>query len=118
VWSELEAPLDGYSSITSYNLQWLHNGNWQDLYGAMPGAVMTSFLLTSDITRGETYLFKLRAKNIHGWSAWSKQTSIKAAGKPYQSPVCTSENLGTQITLKWFEPDFNSEVITAYEVEI
>ena len=81
---------------------------------------MTSFLLTSDITRGETYLFKLRAKNIHGWSAWSDQSSIKAAGKPYQSPACTTENndLTTTITLRWFEPDYNSESITSYEVEI
>lgn len=27
-WSELSEPLNGYSEIVTYNLQWLHDGNW------------------------------------------------------------------------------------------
>lgn len=73
-WSELTQPLDGHSEIISYNLQWLHDGNWQDLQGETPGEIMTDFTLTSDIVRGETYSFKVRAKNIHGYGEFSEQT--------------------------------------------
>ena len=44
----------------------LDDGEWKDLYGRTPGAVTTQFTLTSDIQRGETYIFRLRAENIHG----------------------------------------------------
>jgi hypothetical protein len=118
-WSEIDAPLNGHSEIITYNLQWLHDGNWQDLQGELPGSIMTAFILTSDIERGVTYYFKVRAKNIHGWGEWSDQTQIKAAGPPYQSPSCQSENLldGT-ILLSWFDPDNNSEDLTSQEIEI
>lgn len=49
----------------------------------MPGASLTSFTLTSEIERGITYKFKVRAKNIHGIGLFSEITEVKAAGPPY-----------------------------------
>ena len=89
-WEALSAPLNGNSVVTTYNLQYLSGGNWVDLIGATPGVVVNEFTLTSEIERGVTYIFRLRAKNIHGWSEWSDQVSIKAAGIPYQMPVPSS----------------------------
>jgi len=87
-WIALSAPLNGDSPITSYNLQLLDNGNWVDLYGVYPGGTLTQFILTNNVVRAEWYIFRLRAENIFGWSKWSKQTSIKAAGIPYKvNPV-------------------------------
>jgi len=49
----------------------------------VPGAAITEFTVTSGITRGESYLFRVRAKNLHGAGEWSEQTRIKAAGIPF-----------------------------------
>jgi len=51
-WVPLVAPLNGNSTITSYNLQWQNQGIWQDLYGVGPDATQTRFVLTSDFIRG------------------------------------------------------------------
>lgn len=80
---------------------------------------MTQFILTSDIERGVVYSFKVRAKNIHGWGEWSDQTQIKAAGPPYLSPQCMTENkIDGTILLSWYNPDNNSEDLTSQEIEI
>ena len=90
-WEGLSEPLNGNSEVTSYNLQKLSGGNWVDLIGATPGVVVLDFTLTSEIERGVTYIFRLRAKNVHGWSAWSEHVSIKAAGIPYSMPMASSQ---------------------------
>ena len=71
-WLALVSPDTGYSAVTAYNLQWdkgTYGGSsaaWFDLYGTAPAATSTSFTLTSDITAGSTYYFRIRAVNVHG----------------------------------------------------
>lgn len=83
-WTPLIAPQTGNSPITSYNLQWQNQGVWQDLLGVSPESTLTEFTLTSDFQRGQTYAFRVRAANIHGWGEWSDSSLIKAAGIPYK----------------------------------
>jgi hypothetical protein len=48
------------------------SGNvWYDLYGVVPTATLLSFTLTSDIVPGQSYQFRIRAENIHGWGSFS-----------------------------------------------
>jgi hypothetical protein len=56
---------------------------WVDLYGVGPDATETEFIVTSEITRGKTYAFRVRAANINGLGEWSDSTLIKSAGIPY-----------------------------------
>lgn len=53
----------------------------------MPTATLLSFTLTSEIHPGETYEFKIRAANIHGWGTFGTVLKIKAAGIPSQVSV-------------------------------
>jgi hypothetical protein len=82
-WVALNSPENGDSQVTSYNLQWYYNNLWTDLYGVLPSAVLTQFILTSNIVRGQTYQFRIRAENNFGWGPFSTVTNIKAAGIPY-----------------------------------
>lgn len=82
-WTALIAPDNGDSVVTSYHLRWFNTGSWLDLYGVNPDAVLTEFIVTSNIKRGTTYPFEVRAGNIHGYGPWSDYSYIKAAGIPY-----------------------------------
>lgn len=86
----------------------------------MPGETDTSFTVTSNVLRGTTYEFKLKAENIFGIGEDSEITAIKAAGIPYpiQNPVTTSINPDGSVKISWEAPDDNSEDLTHYEVEI
>lgn len=89
----MEAPQNGNSEVTTYQLQWYYEGHWTDLYGVGPDATQTEFKVTSDYTRGDTYSFRVRAANIHGFGQWSDATQIKSAGIPYKmQPVTTVLN--------------------------
>lgn len=70
-WLPLSSPQNGDSDVTSYNLQWFSNDQWKGLVGILPGAITTQFLLTSNIERGNTYQFRVRAGNNFGWGVFS-----------------------------------------------
>lgn len=110
-WSALASPQNGDFPISAYNLQWFVDNSWQDLYGILPGAYLTQFALTSDIQRGETYEFRLRAQNIYGWGAWSDSTLIKAAGIPFTptSVMTTFDAITGGVVLTWVAPHDNSQ---------
>ena len=48
----------------------------------MPSQVDTEFVVTSGIFKGETYLLKVRAANVHGFGEFSDVVYVKAAGIP------------------------------------
>lgn len=111
-WIALSTPQNGYSEVSSYNLQWdkgtygSASAAWFDLYGTSPAATATTFTLTSDITAGSTYYFRIRATNVHGSGAWSTTTSIKAAGIP-NAPVALVTSIVTltgKVRLDWVAP--------------
>jgi hypothetical protein len=66
--------------------------------------------LTSNIVRGQTYQFRVRAENNFGWGPFSSVTNIKAAGIPYQMrSLETSIDPATgSVIITWKQPDNNS----------
>ena len=63
-WNPLSNSESGYSTILAYNLQWdkgTSGTTWYDLYGVMPSETDTTFYLTSEISPGSSYLFRVRA---------------------------------------------------------
>jgi hypothetical protein len=82
-WTAHSASTDtGGSAVTSYHLQsdsGLGDGSWTDVLGFSPASLATSIELTSAIAPGTTYIFRVRASNIHGWGGWSPEVPIKAA---------------------------------------
>lgn len=79
----------GGTTILSYNLQFddASNGaNWFDVQGE-DGSESTTLTYTSPpsqvIIGGQTYRFRVRAKNVHGWSAaFSPELLVLASDVP------------------------------------
>lgn len=112
----------GGSPIISYNLQWREATGmavWGDLQGqdgahtaALTGSV------SSGVTGGTTYLFRLAAANIHGWSGFSSEVSVVASGLPDQpgAPTATLDSL--TVRLAWAAPGDNFGGITAFKIAV
>jgi hypothetical protein len=84
-WAALISPANGDSSITSYNLKWdagTSGVTWTDLIGLSPSSTATSYSLTTGITAGSSYQFKVRARNAFGWGSYSSVATITAATIP------------------------------------
>jgi uncharacterized membrane protein len=75
----------GGSDITSYNVYWDQGSlvdEWVSLIGEGSDYTSTSYIITTGVTEGETYTFKVRAENRWGYGAFSSVTQILAAAVP------------------------------------
>ena len=66
----------GGSPITSYSLEW-DEGNEGRVFTPVTGFLSNNIVLTytfDNLTKGNTYQFRQRVRNIYGWS-------------PYTSPI-------------------------------
>lgn len=108
-WVALAGLDTGGATITSYNLQYDSGTNgitWIDVVGLTPAFTETSTILSSQITPGVTYKFKVRAANIHGFGDFSDVIAIKAAQKPSQmaAPVTSVDQLTGKLLVQWIAP--------------
>lgn len=116
-WTALSSASDTRgSSITTYHLQWdagSNGGTWSDLIGLTSNYVSTTFYVTSGLTAGTSYQFKVRAKNAYGYGDYSSPTTIVASDKPGQmSTVTTAVYSDTYVRISWAKPSENSDTIT------
>ena len=93
-WASLENPENGGALILSYHLQYDDSSSgktWTDLTGYPVDDVSLSFGVTNSIEKGKIYLFRYRARNVHGWGPFSEQLSLIAARRTDQIvPIVTS----------------------------
>ena len=77
-------------------------------------------MLTSEVVPGESYSFKIRAANIHGFGDFSSVVSIKAAGIPSKvETVVTSIDPATGgVKIDWETPHDGQQSITDYMITI
>jgi hypothetical protein len=79
---------DGGSTLLSLNLQWDQGTagvTWVTLIGESPYSTSDSYsvqLATDGSAVGTLYKFRVRALNIHGWSAYSSTADVLAADVP------------------------------------
>ena len=83
-WVALTLDADkGGSTILSYHLQWDQGtSTYVDLIGFSTESTATTYTVTSGITGGQSYKFKVRAKNLYGWGDYSAEATIIAAQEP------------------------------------
>jgi len=84
-WDPIQSPEDGNSPALSYSLEYDAGTNrqeWETLTGYLADSLAISMEVTAKIIRGNTYVFKLRARNIWGWGVYSEEKEIKAATRP------------------------------------
>lgn len=55
---------------------------WYNVVGDSPASLLLEATLSTTVIPGNSYQFKVRASNIHGWGDFSSVTTIKAAQIP------------------------------------
>ena len=111
----------GDSPILSYHLQWDSGSSgvtFTDLVGYPSNSLVLTYLISSGVSSGNTYQFKVRAKNLYGWGAYSTVLSLKASSVPDQPAAVTTSKDALNVRITWVAPADNSEAITAYQILI
>jgi hypothetical protein len=82
-WTALTSLADrGGASISSYHLEWDKGSNgatWYDLAGKTSSYLLSSFTVTTDVSAGNFYKFRVSAINAHGSGTASSIATIKAS---------------------------------------
>lgn len=81
---------------------------------------LLTYTHSTGVTQGTTYVFRLRAENAQGFSAYSSTLSVLAADIADQvTGVTVSEQTDTTtFTISWTAPDNNGASISAYNVYV
>jgi hypothetical protein len=113
----------GGSSIISYSLEWNQGSSinsWVALVGAISDYTGTSYIVSSGVSQGETYTFRIRSKNRWGWSTdYSTTTSIIAAKPPTSVSAPTTTVSGSDVVVNWSSSFDNGGLpVTEYTVKI
>jgi hypothetical protein len=110
----------GGSAILSYNLQMKAGAStvWTEVHGQQ-GAYSTALTATATgLTTGETYTFRLRAANLHGWGTYSTEVPIVVSGVPDKPAAPSTALVSLHVNVSWTAPADNSATITAYRIKI
>lgn len=79
------SPANGGTAITSYSLYWdagTGGSSYVNLVGDLGAYTLTTYTITTGITAGQSYKFKVRVQNTWGWSVFSTVTTIIASTAP------------------------------------
>lgn len=107
---------NGGSPIIDYRV-WYDNALGGSFIVLAANIVDTDFLVTS-VNKGQTYRFKLQARNQYGYSAFSNEIAILAAQLPATPSTPTTSFDADYVTISWDEPDNMGSPITSYEILI
>jgi hypothetical protein len=72
----------------------------------------------TDLISGDTYKFKLQARNSFGLSAYSEEIELTVGYLPAKPDAPTSEVVQNLVKFTWTEPLSNGAPITAYKLLI
>jgi len=111
---------NGGSPITSYSLEW-DAGTAGVSYTSLIGESSDNLDLiynSTGVTAGGSYMFRVRAKNIYGWSSYSSTLTAIAAEVPDQPSSPTVTNTGTSVKIAWTDPFNGGSAITSYGVQL
>mmetsp|Transcript_9442 Transcript_9442/g.8985 ORF Transcript_9442/g.8985 Transcript_9442/m.8985 type:complete len:99 (+) Transcript_9442:2437-2733(+) len=80
-WTDFSsAPQNGGSPIISYIVYWDQGtDSWTELIGETSNNILTTYLKNTGISEGNSYVFKVAAKNIWGTGDFSSEFTIVAA---------------------------------------
>jgi hypothetical protein len=122
-WNSLSSPDDGGSAILSYHLQYdngTNAGTWYDVVGLAPASLLTDVIVSTNITSGTIYGFRVQASNIFGWGPYSQVAFIAAAREPDEpiAPVTSIDPSTGGVAIAWTAPSDRGDPITAYLIEI
>jgi len=110
-WSEGAA--NGGATVEDYRVTYDQStGDYVVLVSALNQLSYTTLGLTS----GNTYKFKIEARNSYGYSSYSEVVSILCAAEPEQPLPATTTVINDQVVIEWSSPLDNGTPITEYKV--
>jgi hypothetical protein len=83
-WAAITQTIDiGASPITSYSLEWDQaTGTWTPLFGFATASLALTWTQSSGLVAGQSYSFRLRAKNANGWGPYSNTLVVVPSWTP------------------------------------
>jgi hypothetical protein len=63
--------------------------------------------VTDSIQKGDTYKFRVRAKNAQGWGSFSDILDLVAARRPNQMEAVTTSNEYDKVRISWELPSYD-----------
>ena len=123
-WNTLATSAEtGGATILSYEVQWdrgYGNGSYYALAGYSSDYTASSFTVTSDISPGQDFTFRIRGKNMWGWGPYSSLLTSSPSAVPAQMATVYTwiEAERGDVVFNWTAPADNSAAITAYKIEI
>jgi len=107
---------DGDSAVIDYRISYDQStGNWVTL---ATGVTDKFYTTTVSLIAGQTYNFKIEARNTVGYSLMSDTLAILVAQEPDQLAVPSTEIVGDYVKITWVTPYDGSSSITGYQVTI
>lgn len=97
-WNAITSNADtGASAITSYQLDQFDGiSSWLDLKGFSSDDTALTYTVSS-LTAGNSYKFRLRAKNSYGWGPYSSEVTMVPSAVPSTMVAPTTSNVGTNV---------------------
>ena len=74
--------------------------------------------MSAGVNPGQSYQFRVRAHNNHGWGSYSPSFTIVAASTPDAPNTATTTIENQFVRISWNEPSSNSAALDGYEVSI
>jgi hypothetical protein len=119
-WATLTAEADtGGAAILSYGLEWdagSGGASWTGLAGYTVRSLTPTFTVSSGLTPGARYEFRVSAENLYGWGPPSTLTVAYAAGLPQQPFQVVTTISGTDTAISFTAPENGAAPIEAYRV--
>lgn len=108
----------GRSPITGYEIDQADNfANpvWSTLATVAPGV---GAYLATGLTGGTTYIYRVRAQNLHGDGPYSSLLSALTAQAPDKPTAPTTSQVATGVRVSWTAPNYNFLAILEFEITI
>jgi hypothetical protein len=116
------------SSVESYDLVW-DEGNPANYVNIRLVDTVSRFYIHTGIVRGESYNFKVRARNSCGYGEFSDVFNIQLQSKPAQMDMIRTSytqipelsgagSMGCGVILSWVAPDNGGSPIIGYLIEV
>lgn len=114
-----EPTFNGGSAVLDYGV-WYDNASGDGTFVLLQNLIVDTSYLATDLTKGNTYQFKIKARNAYGYSFFTNTVSILAAQEPFtpDAPVTTFDTANDNVIVTWVAPDDGGFEISSYTIYI
>lgn len=110
---ELSQASDTNDQITEYEIQYANNSGFTGMKTSNTGVVLKKTV--SDLSLGAVWYFRIRAKNVVGWSIVSDHATMTIPNVPSKPTITSVTNVLPKTCVVYFTPPANGgSAITGY----